>query len=406
MADNPSFQRFKVLHIITRMDMGGSAQNTLDTCLHMNGRRYRSTLLYGPSLESGMTAAERNTVDRRLTRAKESGTRLVPVNDLVRAVRPVKDFLAFISILGWVHKIKPAIVHTHTSKAGLIGRLAAKLCRVPHLVHTPHGHVFYGHFGPVQSRIFLWIERLAAKITDKTIALTNREKQDYIAYRVVPGAKLATIHSGVDIRPYVTPGAGKSALKKRFGIDPAHTVVGTVGWLLPIKGPEVLLKSLGHIDARRKDVTLVYVGKGALEASLKSTSRQLGIEDRVKFLGWRDDIPFILQMFDIFALASLNEGMGRVLVEAMAAGLPVVASDTGGIPDLVSHNVNGLLFAPGNDVALADCLARLLENPREALEMGRLGRERCRAYSLEAMVDKIHALYAELLQPAELHKFN
>ena len=149
--------KVKILHIITRLDMGGSAQNTLDTCLHIDHRKYNVSLVYGLSHESNMTDEERTKVESKLHRGRGFGVEFIPLAELVRRIDPIKDLKALYSLIKLIKQKRPDIVHTHSSKAGALGRLAAKLANVPYIVHTPHGHVFYGHFRPAVARFFLWI---------------------------------------------------------------------------------------------------------------------------------------------------------------------------------------------------------------------------------------------------------
>jgi glycosyltransferase involved in cell wall biosynthesis len=388
--------KIKVLHLITRLDRGGSAQNTLLTCLGLNGK-YELVLVHGLSLESQMTDWEKQSVDRQIKRAEEGGVKLTAIPSLVRSIDPVQDLRAFFSLWRLIVKEKPAIIHTHTSKAGLLGRLAAKMAGVPMIVHTPHGHVFYGHFGPLTSRFFVIIEKLTASIMDRMVALTEAEGNDYNTFLVCNPDKMVTIHSGVDIARYAAARVDIEEKKTSIGLDPEGLVVGTVGWLLPIKGPVYLLKAMARIWDRRPDIGLVFVGKGELEESLMAEAFRRGVSDKVKFLGWRDDIPEIMQILDVFVLPSLNEGMGRVLVEAMAAGKPIVASDTGGIPDLIIDGYNGLLVPPRDSSRLTEAITMLLEDTLRREEMGKNGKLLAQGYSVESMVNKIDTLYQTLL---------
>jgi len=190
-------------------------------------------------------------------------------------------------------------------------------------------------------------------------------------------------------------------MKHSLGLNPKNLVVGTVGWLLPIKGPMFLLKAMEAVWQSHPDTSLVYVGKGEMEEELKNEAFRIGVSDRVTFLGWRDDVPEIMQLLDIFVLPSLNEGMGRVLVEAMAAGKSIVASDTGGIPDLIKHGHNGLLVPPKDSNRLAEAIITLLKDTHRREEMGKNGKLLAKIYSVESMVNKIETLYEELLAKEE-----
>jgi len=388
----------KILHIITRLDMGGSAQNTLLTC-HELARKFEMVLVHGLSQESNMTDSEKVAVGTQIENARVNGVRIVAAPALVRRIHPARDILALVDLVRIIQKEKPDIVHTHTSKAGILGRLAAKLINVPCIVHTPHGHVFYGHFGPLLSRIFIWIEKIFACFTDRMITLTEGEKKDYLKLSLCASGKLCRIHSGVDIKKFKQAPVNAVEKKRSLRLAQKGLVVGFIGWLLPIKGPMHLLKAMEAIWQDHENTILVFVGKGDLELELRSEALKTSANGRVHFLGWRNDIEAIMPLFDIFVLPSLNEGMGRVLVEAMAAGKPIVASNVGGIPDLVQHDINGLLVPPGDENALAAGIRQLINEPEKAKMMGQRGRERCHQFSLEAMVTKIDALYLSLTQP-------
>lgn len=389
-------KKTNVLHIITRLDMGGSAQNTLLTCLGHDRKKYHTTLVHGLSLESKMTAAEKTAVGHLTDKAKSAGVAVVPVPALVRRIHPFWDTAAFFSILRIILRTRPAIVHTHTSKAGILGRLAARVAGVPDIVHTPHGHLFYGHFHPAATEIFRVAEKIMAPVTTRYIALANGEKKDHMAYLNMASEKIAVIHSGVDIGKFRSSKVDISAKKRGLGLSAKGKIIGTAGWLLPIKGPVHLLNAMKPILAQHPNTRLVFAGKGGLEGELKQSARSMGISDNVSFLGWRGDMDEIMRILDIFVLPSLNEGMGRVVVEAMAAGNPIVASDTGGIPDLVEHGENGYLVPPGDEKALANAILSLLDHPDDCAKMGEKGRTRAESFSVASMTAKIELLYQEL----------
>jgi len=344
-----------------------------------------------------MTDTECAAVESQLADARRRGVNIIRIPSLLRRISPMNDLHAFWDLFRIIKAHKPDLVHTHTSKAGILGRMAAALAGVPLIVHTPHGHVFFGHFSPALSRVFLWVERLFGALTDRIIVLTDAEGNDYTDRKVYDAAKLARVHSGVDIEKFESSTVGVIEKKRALGLAPNRVVVGFVGWLLPIKGPLYLLKAMQEVWQDYEDIDLVFIGKGELDVDLRAAALKAGANGRVHFLGWRNDIEEIMPLFDIFVLPSLNEGMGRVLVEAMAAGRPIVASDTGGIPDLVQHNYNGLLVPPGDHIALAAGIRQLMVNPHKAELMGQRGREMCDRFSLEAMIAKFDTLYRELL---------
>jgi glycosyltransferase involved in cell wall biosynthesis len=386
----------KIVHIITRLDMGGSARETFQACYELS-QKYETILIHGLSLESKMSNLEKKVVEGNIEKAKKRGVKFISFKTLVRRISPIKDLRAFFALIWIIFKEKPHIVHTHTSKAGLLGRLAAKIVRVPNIVHTPHGNIFYGHFGFLLSRFSIWIEKLFSRFTDRMIALTDGEMDDYIRFSVCAPEKLLKIHSGVNVKQFMQSNGNNVEKRRSLGLDQNANVVGFVGWLLPIKGPEYLLKAMDYVWQKYPETALVFVGKGDLNINLRMQALQMSTNGKVKFLGWREDIDDILPVFDMLVLPSLNEGMGRVLVEAMAAGKPVVASNVGGIPDLVRDGETGYLVPPADEKALADGIQKLLEDPGKAWEMGQHGKKHCQQFSLEAMIKKLDDLYSCLI---------
>jgi glycosyltransferase involved in cell wall biosynthesis len=387
----------KIIHIITRLDKGGSAENTLLTVLGIDKKEYEVILVKGPTYESQMSKEEEASVVASLKEAQLKGVQIVTNRYLLRRINPFYDVMALFSLYRLLAKERPTIVHTHTSKAGLLARLAAKGAGVPIIVHTPHGHVFFGYFGAFKTKIFILLERLASHITDKIVALTQREKEDYLLFKITDEEKLAIINSGIDLEKFKQPPFPlKRNFKKELGIPENALIVGTVGRLVPVKGPEFLIEAARRIIPKYPNVFFVFMGDGYLRRDLERKTSEMGIRENVIFLGWRNDAPKIISLFDIFVLPSLNEGMGRVLVEAMALGKPIVASNIGGIPDLVIHGKNGFLAPPKNSEELARYIRILLEDRERREKMGLAGKESVSNFSKEKMVEKIAELYEKL----------
>ncbi len=380
----------KVLHIITRLDKGGSAENTFLTAKGLDKKKYDVTLMSGPVDDASQ---------ERRTQVEESGIRYIPLPGLVRNIHPVSDLIALFRIRRFLAKEKFNVVHTHTSKAGFLGRFAAKRAGTPHIVHTPHGHIFYGYFGRLKTKMFIGLEKFASRMTDKIVALTESEKSDYIAHKIVDEKKCVVIPSGIELDRYrgLTL-EDKNKLKKKIGIPENALVVGTVGRLVPVKGPEFMIKASAHIIPLSPQTYFVFAGDGPLKKPLQTLAKEMGADKNILFLGWRDDVPRILSTFDIFLLPSLNEGMGRVLAEAMALGKPIVASHVGGVPDLVIHGKNGFLVPAKNPEELAKHTQLLLEDKDRREKMGRAGKEMASGFAHDAMVQKIANLYDELIK--------
>jgi glycosyltransferase involved in cell wall biosynthesis len=246
------------------------------------------------------------------------------------------------------------------------------------------------------------VEKLLGKITHHQIALTPEEGNDYLNLGVAKSKNISVIHSGVDLNCFKRSKTESNPRRNELGIPPDSLVVGFVGWLIPIKGVTYLVNAMAEVVQRHPNSLLVLVGKGdekgEEEFKLRERVASLGLEDRVRFLGWRPDVDEIMGCFDIFVLPSLNEGMGRVLVEAMSASLPIVASRVGGIPDLVKDGENGLLVPPADAGALEQAISDLLSDKAKRKSMGETGKRMCRPYSVEAMVEKIDDLYSRLVE--------
>jgi glycosyltransferase involved in cell wall biosynthesis len=365
-----------VLHIITRLDPGGSSENTLITVAGLDRSRYRPSLMTGPSVER---------VDALL------------VPHLGRKIHPLNDLLAFGEIYRKIRHGRYTIVHTHSSKAGILGRWAAWLAGVPIIVHTPHGHVFYGYYGRVLSHLFILLERLTARITDKIITLTTQGIREHVERRIAPREKFISIHSGVDLARYSGPRPEPIITRKQLGLSPDWPVVGSVGRFEPVKGYDTLLEAAALLRARQPKAQFLLAGEGEEEARLKRLAKELGIEDRVLFLGWQKEIPEILSALDLFVLPSRNEGMGRTLVEAMAMGKPIVATRVGGVPEVLGEGEVGLLVPPDDPVQLSQAIEQLLTDTELAKKLGAAGVRRAPVYSAERMVTEIESLYQTLL---------
>jgi glycosyltransferase involved in cell wall biosynthesis len=385
----------KVVHIITRLDRGGSAQNTMLTVLGHDRTRFEPVVVTGEAgswdAQGGVAATNDN-----LRRLEKESIRYHVLPSLVRPVSPGRDCMALWSLVRLLKSERPQIVHTHTSKAGVLGRLAAWIAGVPTIIHTPHGHVFYGHFGQVRSRLFLYIERALARMTSRLIALTDAERQDHLVRLVGRRERFVVIPSGIDVDGFKNARRAGKVVPDWFGCPPDSMIVGSVGWLTDIKGHRFLIDAVAQLKREWPRLHLVIVGSGDQRDDLLAQAERAGIGEALHLVGSREEVAACLAGFDCFALPSLNEGMGRSLIEAMAAGLPVIASHVGGIPSLIEDGVSGLLVPAGDSAALANALRRVLFNPQGAREMGakagsRIGED----YRITSMVRGIEALYEE-----------
>ena len=380
------------MHIITRLDKGGSADVVLRLA---EGLRRRG---HDVQIVTGLTADPQEPLDEY---GRNSGVEMTYVRSLIRDVSPADDLAAVVRLGKLIAERRPDVVHTHTSKAGILGRLAARLVGHRMVVHSPHGHIFYGYFGPRMTRLFIDVERLAARWTRRITTLTERGKRDHVATRIAPAEKFVTIHCGIPVSEFVEATATRTAARRELGCKPQERVVGWVGRLVDIKGCDDFVRAAALVATEMRSARFLVAGDGPESGALRALATQLGVAGRMRFLGQRRDIPRIMAALDVFALTSVNEGLGRVLVEAMAAGAPVVATNVGGVPEVVIDGETGVLVQPRDPRDMADALVRLLRSKSERRRLIDNGRRHAARFDLAIMVDRFAGLYAELLEPKE-----
>lgn len=383
----------RVVHIVTRLDQGGSARNTMLTVLGHDRAQFEPVVVTGQAgkwnAQGGLTATMEN-----LMLLEKAAIRHHIVPSLVRQISPMADLVALWKLVVLLRQEQPHIVHTHTSKAGVLGRLAARFTGVPLIVHTPHGHVFYGHFSSIVSWVFLQIERALSWITDVLIALTAAEKTEHLERGIGCADRFAVIPSGIDIDRFKQVGTSGKVMPEWFDCPSDATVVGSVGWLTDIKGHRFLVDAVAQLKREYPHLHVVLLGTGDQQEALLQQARKAGISPAVHLVGFREDVECALAGMDCFVLPSLNEGMGRALIEAMAAGLPVIASRVGGIPAMIEDEKNGLLVPAGDSLALAAALRRILSDPTWAWALGQNAMQSIgTGYSVPAMVRAIESVY-------------
>ncbi len=378
-------EKIKVLHIHTRGIVGGSGTNTLLSMIGLRGNRFSSMLACG---------SEGSLVDEAL----KNDLTVVILPHLQNKINVFSDFLALSEIIALIHRERFAIIHTHNSKAGILGRFAARICRVPVVVHTLHSCVFkYPNLNWFEKRFFLILEKIAAKFCDKLIVISEPLKEEFVKAGIAREDKLVTIYSGIEIEKFNLQ-LNISQKKQELGIPVNSFVVGIVGRLAKGKGHEFVIRAIPLILREISDIVFVFVGDGPLRNSLEDLSISLNIRNQVIFTGTRDDVPEVLQVLDIFCLASLYEGMGRVILEAQVAGKPVVATRIGGIPDIVCENKTAFLVKTADSGALAEAIIRLIKDDNLRKSMSEAAKEYVGVkFSSEKMVSDIIKVYEELL---------
>ena len=377
----------RVLHVITRLTLGGAADNTLRQIQALTAGGY------DPTLAVGLAASDARFVER----ARREGCRLVDVPSLDREPNPLRDLRALATLVRLMRRERSAVVHTHTSKAGFIGRLAARLARVPAIVHQPHGHIFYAYYGSTRTALYIALERLAARWTDRLVTLTDLGIEEHLAVGIGRRSQFVTVPSGVPTDELRARAPGRAAARGALGLPDDAFVVGAIGRLVPVKGFDVLFQALPALLRAVPEAWVLVAGDGPEQDRLTTLAGRLGVHGRVLLLGGDTDVVELLAAADVLAAPSRNEGMGRALVESMALGVPVVAAAVGGIPAVVDDDV-GRLVPPDDAAALAAALIELGGDSRLRAKLAEAARGRADAFSTAVAEAKMLEMYAALVR--------
>ena len=378
-------KKIKILHIITHLPIGGAQDNTLITLEKLDKKRFDVSLMCGPGGE---------WVDRALS---IKGIRMIFIKELIRKIHFIYDLIVLAKIYTIIREEKFIIVHTHSSKPGFAGRIAAKLAGVPVVLHTIHGFPFHDFMHPVVRKFFILIERGLSKFSDRliTVSLLNREKAIHL--KLAQPEKFINIYSGISFEKF-QKSVDHREKKKELGIPQREKIVGMVGRLSKQKAPQYFVQAMPAVLESVPDVRFLIVGDGELKSKVIRLSNKLGVEEKVSFLGFREDIPEILEILDVFVLSSLWEGLGRSLTEAMVMGCPVVATRVEGVPELVVGGETGILVQPKDPDSLAQGIVELITDSVKARKMGQSAREKVlHDFSSEQMISRIEKLYWELI---------
>ena len=379
--------RLRVLHVITRMIVGGAQENTMLSCALIDPERFPSEILCGPQ-----TGAEGELWS-------ECARRGVPLHiepALVRELAPGKDLTATVRLARFMRAGGYDVVHVHTSKAGIVGRIAARSARVPVVIHTAHGWAF-NREQPLLLRLFyVAAEWLCARLCDAIVVVASTDREVARKFGIGRDAQFTLIRSGVEVEAFRDCPLTQAEARQRLGIPADAFVVGTVGRLSRQKAPLELLAAFRLLAARCPNARLVFVGDGPLRAELVAAIAACGLTDRVLLTGVRRDVPELMRALDVFALSSRWEGLPRVFPQAMAAGLPIVATRVDGAPDAIEEGRNGHLVDVGDMARFAERLIALANDPERRYEMGACGRERVAEFSAQRMVDQLAELYTAL----------
>ena len=379
----------RIVHVIARLNVGGAALSVLELALGQQ-RRGHDVLVVAGTIPDGEASMEQL--------ADELGVPSLHLGALQREVSFRNDSAATSAIRRLIRTRRPDILHTHTSKAGTTGRVAAALsgsARPRAVVHTYHGHVLSGYFSPRRERVYRLIERALAPVADRLVAVSDEVRDELVSFGVAGREKFTVIPYGFDLdRRIDTSTATRAAKREAIGVSGDTFVLGWAGRMTAIKRPEDLVQVLALVD----DAVLVLAGDGELRGEVESLARRLGVADRVRALGYVEDMGAWYAAFDLFLLVSANEGAPVVAIEALAGGIPVVATAAGGTGTVVDDAETGYLVPIGDVGALADRVRRLRDDDALRARFGAEGARRMRErFSTERMVDDVERLYAQIL---------
>ena len=383
-----SAERLRVLNVITHLDAGGATDAALNACAYISAERFAPTLVCGPSPE------EEGDVKFR---ADGLGVEVVTIPTLGRSIDPIRDVRALRALRRLFRATRPDIVHTHSSKAGFLGRLAARRERTPAVIHTVHGWSFHDYMPRRDRMLFTAVERRGAKWTDRIVTVSELDRSKGLAAGIGSFELYSVIHELNDLEPFFGADDPPAASRARLGLPADAPVIGTVGRLSDQKDPMTFVRSAAAIAAEIPEARFVMVGHGPLRGQVERLVGDLGLRDRFLLAGVRADVPAILRSFDVFLLTSLWEGMPLVIPQAMACRVPVVASTADGNRELIRDGHNGLLAPPSSPDQFAHGVVRLLREKDLRDRVVDQGTQTASDFTLAHTIPQLESLYLDCL---------
>ncbi|MGC8553255.1 MAG: glycosyltransferase [Phycisphaerae bacterium] len=375
------------MHLITRLIVGGAQENTLLSCEGLHQRGHEVILITGPSLgpEGSLEA-----------RTAAGGYRVVHLPSMVRNPHPIDDFSAYRALKKLFSELKPDVVHTHSSKAGIIGRAAAARVGAGLIVHTIHGLAFHPYQSAPINWLWIALERYAARRCDYIVCVADAMTRQALAAGIGEARQYSTIYSGMDVEPFLHPPRDRAAMRHALGIPQDRIVIGTLARLQPLKGHDDILKIAGQLIADNPQLHFLWIGDGVFRARLEQAIAAAGLKQHFTFTGLISpaDVPGFLPAMDILVHPSYREGLPRALPQALLAGVAVIAYDCDGAAEVCRHRETGLLVQPGDVKALAQAIAALAGDAALRATLAEKGRDLCRRqFDAQVMVDKLDELY-------------
>jgi len=385
-----------VVHIITKLELGGAQQNTLFTVANLERRKYEPVLISGTE---GILVEDAKKL-------KDVKVYLIP--ELVREIRPFKDVISFLKIRRILKELKKPfsniIVHTHSSKAGILGRWAARVAGINLIIHSIHGYSFNDYQPSFLRAFYIFIERVTSLVTTRFIAVSKANIEKGMAERIFTKDKALLIRSGIDIREFQEVKGDRMKKKEELGTDARCPLVAMIACFKTQKSPLDFVKIARIVSDNISEIRFLLIGDGVLRSEIEELIKKLGMDGKILLLGWRNDIPEILSCIDVLVLTSLWEGLPRVFPQAMASGVPVVATEVDGAPEAIKNGINGYLLPPKGIHAMAEKIVYLIRDPEKAQEMGGKGKDLVEEFDIWKMLAQQEELYASLLKSdKEIH---
>jgi glycosyltransferase involved in cell wall biosynthesis len=379
----------RITHIITRLIIGGAQENTLLSCEGQHDRGHDVTLITGPAIgpEGSLMA-----------RAQAYGYRVIVIDEMLRSILPVKDFRSYRRIKKLLEEIRPDIVHTHSSKAGIIGRWAAHRAKSPAIVHTIHGLAFTASTSRIANAAYRMLEKKTAPITTKIACVADAMAEQSLRAHIGRPEQYVTVYSGMETQPFLNPPVPRDEMRKRLGLRDEHVVVGTIARLFHLKGHDDLLDLAPQLCAKYPNLRFLWVGDGLLRQSFERRIAEMNFRDRFILTGLvpPTEIPQLTGAMDILVHPSRREGLARAIVQGQLAGAPAIAYDIDGNREGLIDGETGFILPPFDQRMLGEKIAQLVENPERRALMGAAGRAFALGrFDAKVMVDALERVYAD-----------
>jgi glycosyltransferase involved in cell wall biosynthesis len=383
----------KTVHVITRLILGGAQENTLLTVEDQHRDWHDPvTLIAGPGL-----GPEGSLVQR----AEDGGLDLRIIPEFRREIHPLRDWTSYRRLIQLLKQIQPEIVHTHSSKAGILGRAAAYKLGIP-CVHTIHGPAFYPGQSALTYRLYRELETWAARRCNRLISVCDAMTDQYVAAGVAPREKFVTVYSGMEVERFLNPPRNRDEVRQSLGFLPDQIVVGKVARLFHLKGHDDVISAAEQAIRANPQLRFLFVGDGLLRTKLELRITKLGLRKHFVFTGLvlPERVAELIHAMDIVVHTSLREGLARVLPQALIAGKPVISYDVDGAREVVIPNKTGYLLAPRDVAGLIDAIRKLASNPELCTEFGQTGREMCvERFRHQNMTRQLREIYASVIKP-------